>query len=94
MRTQETKTIDIKFYGWYDSENTKNYFAGIITINKGMESEEVVKMPMQLGYKHQYEELAYKLLYDRGFIEEEKPYGKIVYVNTNEASSKSQLENL
>lgn len=50
-----TKTIDIQAKEWFDKANGNSYFSGIITLNKGTETEEIFLMPFQYGYGFSYE---------------------------------------
>ena len=52
------KTIDVNAKEWFDNVNGNSYFAGTITLNYGMKSEETFLMPFQYGYGSSYEQEA------------------------------------
>jgi hypothetical protein len=58
------KTIDIQAKEWFDKVNGNSYFAGVITINYGMSSEQVFKIPFQYGSGDQYITEAQSILSD------------------------------
>jgi hypothetical protein len=68
MKTR-VKTIDIQAKEWFDKVNGNSYFAGLITVNFGMKSEQRFNMPFQYGYESQYEQEAFKVLKEAGLIE-------------------------
>jgi hypothetical protein len=68
MKTR-VKTIDIQAKEWFDRVNGNSYFAGLITVNFGMDNEQRFKMPFQYGYGSQYEQEAFKVLKEAGLIE-------------------------
>lgn len=56
------KTLDINAKQWFDKINGNSYFAGTITINYGMKTEETFLMPFQYGYDSSYEQEAKSIL--------------------------------
>ena len=60
MKLKQLKTIDIKAKEWSDKINGNSYFSSDVTLNYGMDSQEVIKLPFQYGYGDQY---YYCLLY-------------------------------
>jgi len=53
MKTK-VKTIDVNCKEWFDKVNGNSYFAGTVTINYGLKTAKVFKMPYQYGYGDQY----------------------------------------
>ena len=45
---------DIKAKEWRDKINGNSYFSSDITLNYGMDSQEIIKLPFQYGYGDQY----------------------------------------
>ena len=62
------KTIDINAKEWFDKINGNSYFAGIITLNFGMEDAKTIKMPFQYGYGDQYRHEAFNTMQETGVI--------------------------
>jgi len=56
------KTIDINAKEWFDKVNGNSYFAGTITLNYGMKSEETFLMQYENGYGNYYEQKAKAIL--------------------------------
>jgi hypothetical protein len=56
------KTIDINAKHWFDKKNGNSYFAGVVTLNYSMKSEQAFLMPFQYGYGNSYEYEAKNLL--------------------------------
>jgi|TARA_R110000782_G_scaffold269734_1_gene368424 hypothetical protein len=73
----KTKTIDINAKEWFDKINGNSYFAGTITINYGMKTEETFLMPFQYGYGSSYEQEAKKILTEFNIISAD--YGQGIY---------------
>jgi hypothetical protein len=73
MKTR-VKTIDIQAKEWFDKVNGNSYFAGLITVNFGMDNEQRFKMPFQYGYGDSYRYEAIKVLFEEGVIKEDKEY--------------------
>tara|TARA_R110001592_G_scaffold123076_1_gene330492 strand:+ start:115 stop:438 length:324 start_codon:yes stop_codon:yes gene_type:complete len=55
-------TIDINAKEWFDNKNGNSYFAGIVTLNYGTETQETFLMQFQNGYGNQYEQEAKAIL--------------------------------
>ena len=53
MKTK-VKTIDVNCMEWFDKVNGNSYFAGTVTINYGLKTAKVFKLPFQYGYGDQY----------------------------------------
>lgn len=73
----KTKTIDINAKEWFDKLNGNSYFAGIITLNYGTETEETFLMPFQYGYGSSYEQAAKATLTEFNMISAD--YGQSLY---------------
>ena len=54
MKLKQLKTIDIEAKEWSDKINGNSYFSSDVTLNYGMDSQEVIKLPFQYGYGDQY----------------------------------------
>ena len=54
MRLSQLKTIDIEAKEWRDKINGNSYFSSDVTLNYGMDSQEIIKLPFQYGYGDQY----------------------------------------
>ena len=54
MQLKQLKTIDIKAKEWRDKTYGNSYFSSDITLNYGMDSQEIIKLPFQYGYGDQY----------------------------------------
>jgi len=78
----QIKTIDINAKEWFDKINGNSYFAGTITINYAMKSEETFLMHFQYGYGNQYEDEAKKLLTE--FNKISLDYGRSLYTYCRE----------
>lgn len=70
MKTIKIKTIDVNCLEWFDKVNGNSYFAGTITINYGMPTETIIKMPFQYGYGDQYRHSAFAQLIKEGYIKD------------------------
>lgn len=64
----KVKTIDIHAYEWFDKINGNSYFAGIITVNRGLKDQKEFKMPFQYGYGEHYRYTAARILNDEKII--------------------------
>lgn len=64
----KVKTIDIQAKEWFDKVNGNSYFAGVVTVNYGMEDAKEFIMPFQYGYGSQYEQEAFKLVREANLI--------------------------
>lgn len=64
----KVKTIDIQAKEWFDKVNGNSYFAGLVTVNYGMEDAKEFIMPFQYGYGRQYEQEAFKVLREANLI--------------------------
>jgi hypothetical protein len=58
----KTKTIDVNCLEWFDKINGNSYFAGTVTVNYGMKTEQTFKMPFQYGYGDQFRYEAWNVL--------------------------------
>lgn len=56
------KTLDIKALSWLDKTYGNTYFSTLITIDFGMNTEKVYKLPFRYGYGESYIHEAKKLL--------------------------------
>ena len=54
MQLKELKTIDIEAKEWRDKINGNSYFSSDVTLNYGMDSQEIIKLPFQYGYGDHY----------------------------------------
>ena len=54
IKLKNLKTIDIKAKEWRDKVNGNSYFSSDVTLNYGMDSQEIIKLPFQYGYGDQY----------------------------------------
>lgn len=48
------KTIDIKCLEWFDKINGNSYFSALVTVDFGLETEQIIKLPFQYGYGDHY----------------------------------------
>lgn len=62
------QTIDINAYEWFDKVNGNSYFAAIIVLNYGLNTEKEIKLPFQYGYGDYYKHAAFKELEKQGLI--------------------------
>jgi len=62
------KTIDIIAKEWNDNKNGNSYFAGFATINMGMKSERVIKVPFQYGHDNRFIESSMHELEKKGVL--------------------------
>lgn len=56
------KTLDIKALSWFDKINGNTYFSALVTIDYGMNTEKVYKIPFSYGYGETYIQESTKLL--------------------------------
>ena len=54
MKLSQLKTIDIEAKEWRDKINGNSYFSSDVTLNYGMDSQEIIKLPFQYGYGDHY----------------------------------------
>ena len=54
MKLSQLKTIDINAKEWRDKINGNSYFSSDVTLNYGMDSQEIIKLPFQYGYGDHY----------------------------------------
>tara|TARA_R100000231_G_scaffold9065_1_gene11625 strand:+ start:366 stop:683 length:318 start_codon:yes stop_codon:yes gene_type:complete len=54
MKLSQLKTIDINAKEWRDKINGNSYFSSRVTLNYGMNNQEIIKVPFQYGYGDQY----------------------------------------
>jgi hypothetical protein len=64
----QVNTIDIQAKEWFDKVNGNSYFAGLVTVNYGMEDAKEFIMPFQYGSGSQYEQEAFKVLKEANLI--------------------------
>ena len=64
------KTIDIQAKEWFDKVNGNSYFAGSVTVDYGMPTQQIFNMPFQYGYGDHYRDIAYRLLQSKGVIKD------------------------
>jgi hypothetical protein len=50
IKLKNLKTIDIEAKEWRDKVNGNSYFSSDITLNYGMNDQEIIKLPFQYGY--------------------------------------------
>ena len=98
MKTK-IKTIDIHAKEWFDKVNGNSYFAGVITVNYGKDSEMTFKMPFQYGYGEQYKQNALSLLKSLDLIDtisnfNLKDQGIIINSSIKTGCKKSDLKNI
>ncbi len=62
------KTIDIQIKEWFDKVNGNSYFAGEVTVNYGLKSQQSFNMPFQYGYDRAGEQKAFELLKSKNII--------------------------
>ena len=62
------KTIDINSLEWFDRLNGNSYFSCIITLNYGMKSEKILKIPFQYGYGDHYIDVSFQELIKKEYI--------------------------
>lgn len=62
------KTIDITAKEWFDRVNGNSYFSAQITINYGMKTRKIYKLPYQYGYGNHFTTAARDLLNAEGLI--------------------------
>ena len=55
MKESELQTVDVEALEWFDKINGNSYFAAIVTLNHGTETEEVIRLPFQYGYGLSFE---------------------------------------
>lgn len=104
METKDIKTIDVNAYEWFDKVNGNSYFAGIVTLNFGMNNSLTFKMPFQYGYGNQNEYEALETIRRNGFFTDDKDitalwhlrdkYGIILRTNKYKNCKKRDLVNL
>ena len=54
MQLKQLKTIDIEAKEWRDKINGNSYFSSDVTLNYGMNDQQIIKLPFQYGYGDQY----------------------------------------
>lgn len=62
------KTLDIQAKKWFDKVNGNSYFSALITVNYGMKTQKVIKIPFQYGYGDQFRYQAFKALQNNKII--------------------------
>ena len=68
MKNYTINTIDLQAKEWFDKVNGNSYFAAIITLNFGTDTERALAIPFQYGYGNQYETEALNTLQSEGYI--------------------------
>jgi len=86
------KTLDINAKEWFDKINGNSYFAGTITINYGMETEETFLMPFQYGYGSSYEQEAKSILTEFNKISSNWFQGLYTYCKDNNIILRSSIK--
>ena len=71
------KTLDINSKTWFDKVNGNSYFASVVTIDYGMNTEQIIKLPFQYGYGSQDEQEAKAVLTEINKISAN--YGQSLY---------------
>jgi hypothetical protein len=77
------KTIDVNAKEWFDRVNGNSYFAGSVTINFGLKTQQSFNMPFQYGYGNQYEHEAGYVLKRAKVIEIDEHTALWRYCNDN-----------
>tara|TARA_R110000824_G_scaffold92111_1_gene223700 strand:- start:897 stop:1226 length:330 start_codon:yes stop_codon:yes gene_type:complete len=62
MKFSELKTVDLNTREWFDRTYGNTYFAGELTLNSGMDSEQSFCLPFQYGYGGHSETVAAECL--------------------------------
>ena len=62
MKKKALKTVDIEAFEHFDKINGNSYFSALVTLNSGLENEEIHAIPFQYGYGSQFEHEAKELL--------------------------------
>jgi len=65
------KTIDIRAKEWFDKVNGNSYFAGTVTVNYGLKSQQSFNMPFQYGYGDSYYHKGLELLKKANLLDKE-----------------------
>lgn len=68
------QTIDIQAYSWFDKVNGNSYFSAVVTLNYGLKTEQVIKLPFQYGYGDFYKQAAFEALQENNLIHGVKKY--------------------
>jgi len=71
---ENVKTIDIQAKEWFDKVNGNSYFAGVVTVNYGMDNAKEFIMPFQYGYGDSYRNRAIEVLKEKGLINSDKEW--------------------
>ena len=66
------KTIRHEAKEWFDKINGNSYFSAKITINEGMKSQKVIKVPFQYGYGDHYNDMCFEELQKLNIIEKQE----------------------
>ena len=88
----KTKTIDINAKEWFDKINGNSYFAGTITLNYGMKTQETFLMPFQYGYGSSYEQEAKNILTEFNKISSNWFQGLYTYCKDNNIILRSTIK--
>jgi len=68
MKNYTINTIDLQAKEWFDKVYGISYFAAVITLNFGKDTERALVIPFQYGYGNQYETEALNTLHAEGYI--------------------------
>jgi len=68
MKNYTINTIDLQAKEWFDKVYGISYFAAVITLNFGTDTETALAIPFQYGYGNQYETEALNTLQSEGYI--------------------------
>jgi len=52
------KTIDITAKQWFDKANGNSYFSAQVTLDFGMKTQKIFRLPYQYGYGNHYTQIA------------------------------------
>lgn len=96
---RKVKTIDISGYEWFDKVNGNSYFAAIVTLNFGLQSEVTIKIPYQYGYGDSYRYEAINEVQKLGYISDNSHtyfsrHDIIVRATKHTNCKKSELKNI
>jgi len=92
------KTIDIQAKEWFDKVNGNSYFAGTVTVNYGLKSEQSFNMPFQYGYGDSYYHKGLELLKKANLLDKDdyhhsiRQRGIIVRNNIQRECKKAELK--
>lgn len=64
------KTISVQAKEWFDKVNGNSYFSALITVDAGLATERLLKLPFQYGYDNHYLDVTLTALKDAGLAPE------------------------